>query len=91
MLDGSLIDEADFPRPITQRSAKMGGCQQNADKGLEPMVLLLFRVVFCFVVWLWKTAETGETKEQWNPTPSRRFMGTDARSQVFRFIPGLRL
>ena len=71
MLDGSLIDEADFPRPITQRSAKMGGCQQNTDKGLEPMVLLLFRVVFCFVVWLWKTAETEETKEQWNPTPSR--------------------
>lgn len=63
MLDGSLIDEADFPRPITQRSAKMGGCQQNTHKGLEPMVLLLFRVVFCFVVWLWKTAETEETKK----------------------------
>ena len=90
MLDGSLIDEADFPRPITQRSAKMGGCQQNIDTGLEQMVLLLVRVVFCFVVWLWKTAETEETKEQWNPTPSRWFIGSDLHSQVFRFTPGLR-
>ena len=30
---------------------------------------LFFRVAFCLVIWLWKTAET-ETREQRNPTPS---------------------
>ena len=37
-----------------------------------------------------KIAETEETKEQWNPTPSRRFIYSDLQPQVFRFIPALR-
>lgn len=89
LLDGSLIDEVDFPMPITQRSAKVGGCQLNTDSGLEPGILLFFRVVSCFMVWSLKENSRNWKNRTIEPD-SDSTVYADVHSQVFRFIPGLR-